>query len=292
MQKGWSLFFGAVILGITGLTAYAGISGRWWLPENLCVFGGKTDDLFYLILWLVAFFFVLTEAILVYAMFRFAGQPGRKGDFFHGVVALELIWTVVPAGILLFIAFAQIQAWNEIKVAARMPEPDQIIHVSARQFEWRMRYPTDPRFRGQAALRENAKQVEQWGKDAQFDDLRIVNEVHIWEESRVRLYLTTRDVIHSFFLPNMRIKQDALPGKTIPVWFSAEKGTANTRYNTETKKWDEPTENCDLACAELCGWGHYKMRGRLYIHKDRADFDNWVQHAYDEQNRHMNAEQP
>jgi cytochrome c oxidase subunit 2 len=139
-------------------------------------------------------------------------------------------------------------------------------------------------------LRENAKQVEQWGKDAQFDDLRVVNEVHIWEESRVRLYLTTRDVIHSFFLPNMRIKQDALPGKTIPVWFAAEKQTANTHYNSETKKWDEPTENCDLACAELCGWGHYKMRGRLYIHKDRADFDDWLQHAYEEQNRHMNAE--
>jgi cytochrome c oxidase subunit 2 len=290
MQKGWSLFFGGVISAITGLTVYSGVSGRWWLPENICVFGGETDDLFYLILWLVAFFFILTQAILVYAMFRFTGQPGRKAMFFHGVVWLELVWTAVPSAILLFIAFAQIQAWNKIKVAARMPEPDQVIQVSARQFEWRMRYPTDSRFRGASALRENAKQLDQWAKDAQYDDLRIVNEVHIWEESKVRIFLTSRDVIHSFFLPNLRIKQDALPGKTIPVWFAAEKGTANTKYNPETKKWDVPTENADLACAELCGWGHYKMRGRLYIHKDREDYENWLKQAFEEQNRHTSSE--
>jgi cytochrome c oxidase subunit II len=290
MQKGWSLFFGAVLAGITGLTAFAGISGKWWLPPNICVFGGETDDLFYLILWLVTFFFLLTQIILVYAMYRFSGQPGRKASYFHGVVVLELIWTAVPAAILLFIAFAQIQAWNKIKVAARMPEPDQVIHVSARQFEWRMRYPTDPRFRGASALRENAKLVEQWSKEAQFDDLRIVNEVHIWEESRVRIHLTTRDVIHSFFLPNLRIKQDALPGKTIPVWFAAEKGTANTHYNPDTKKWDVPTENADLACAELCGWGHYKMRGRLYIHANREDYENWLKQSFEDQSRHAGGE--
>jgi cytochrome c oxidase subunit 2 len=284
MQKGWSIFFGVVIAGITGLTAAAPWMG-WWLPKNLCTFGGKTDDLFYLILWLVAFFFLLTEGILVYCLFRYAGQPGRKAAFFHSVFSLELIWTIVPAAILLFIAFAQVNAWNEIKVASRMPAPDQIMEVSARQFEWRVRYPTDPRFLGKEALKENSGGIEKWGKEAQFDDLRLVNEIHIWEKSSVRVHLKTRDVIHSFFLPNMRIKQDALPGKTIPVWFAANEGTANTKFNEDTKTWDVPTENCDLACAELCGWGHYKMRGRLYIHKDQADYEQWLKHAKKEQDR-------
>ena len=78
------------------------------MPKNLCVFGKETDDLFYLILWIVTFFFLLTEGILVYCLFRFAGQPGRKAAFFHGLFSLELIWTLIPAAILLFIAFTQI----------------------------------------------------------------------------------------------------------------------------------------------------------------------------------------
>ncbi len=285
MNKGWSIFFGVVIAGITGLTAVSPWMG-WWLPKNLCVFGKETDDLFYLILWIVTFFFLLTEGILVYALIRFAGEPGRRAAYFHGAFSLELIWTLVPAAILLFIAFTQVQAWNRIKVASRMPPPDQIMEVSARQFEWRVRYPTDARFLGQDALKENAGAVEAWGKEAQFDDLRVVNQLHIWEGSSVRVHLKTRDVIHSFFLPNMRIKQDALPGKTIPVWFAAEKGTFNTEYNKVTRKWDEPTVDCDLACAELCGWGHYKMRGKLYIHKDREDYEKWLKHAKEEQDRH------
>jgi cytochrome c oxidase subunit II len=289
MNKGWSILFGAVLLGMTGLTVYAPFKD-WWLPPNLCTFGGRTDDLFYLILWLITFFFLLTEGLLVYGMFRFAGEPGRKAAFFHGVVALEIVWTLVPAGILLFIAFAQVSAWNEIKVEGKMPPPDQIIHVSARQFEWRMRYPTDKNLRGEGAITTNKAAVERWSKEPQFDDLRVVNEVHIWEGSHVRVFLTTRDVIHSFFLPNMRIKQDALPGKTIPVWFAALDGTANTKYDPATKRWTEPEGNTDLACAELCGWGHYKMRGKLYIHKDRADFDKWLEQAYEEQQRHSLSE--
>jgi cytochrome c oxidase subunit 2 len=285
MQKGWSIFFGVVIGGITALTAASPWLG-WWLPKNLCGFGEETDDLFYLILWIVSFFFLLTEGIMVYCLFRFAGQPGRKAAYFHGAFTLELIWTVVPAGILLFIAFYQVSAWNRIKVASRMPAPDQIMEVSARQFEWRVRYPTDAKFLGKEALQENSGAVEKWGKEAQFDDVRLVNEIHIWEGSSVRVHLKTRDVIHSFFLPNMRIKQDALPGKTIPVWFAAKEGTANTEYNEETKKWVEPTENADLACAELCGWGHYKMRGKLYIHKDPEDYERWLKHAKAEQDRH------
>jgi cytochrome c oxidase subunit 2 len=293
MNKAWSIFFGVVIAGITGLTLASPWMG-WWLPKNLCVFGEKTDDLFYLILWLVTFFFLLTEGILVYCLFRYAGQPGRKAEFFHSVFSLEVIWTLIPAGILLFIAFRQVSAWNEIKVASRMPPPHQIMEVSARQFEWRVRYPTDAKYLGEKALKENSGSIDSWAKEAQFDDLRVVNEIHIWEGSYVRLFLKSRDVIHSFFLPNMRIKQDALPGKTIPVWFAAEKGTANTKYNETTGKWEEPKENADLACAELCGWGHYKMRGKLYIHKDQEDFEKWLKHAKEEQDRHTveSAAQP
>ena len=234
----------------------------------------------------------------------------------HNQHRVELAWTLVPAAILLYIAFAQVGTWAEAKYKSRMPAPG-VQHavnnprgsvpvqaaISARQFEWRVRYPNPKAYERWANPDDKAAKAESesWGQGAHYDDIHLVNEIHVWahdkendpddkEPQKILIHLRTRDVIHSFFLPNMRIKQDALPGKTIPVWFAAEKGTANTRYNPETKKWDVPTENADLACAELCGWGHYKMRGRLYIHANREDFDNWLRQAFEEQNRHTSAE--
>jgi cytochrome c oxidase subunit 2 len=75
-------------------------------------------------------------------------------------------------------------------------------------------------------------------------------------------------VLHSFYLPQMRIKQDAVPGMTIPVWFDAD---TSGEY--------------ELACAELCGWGHYKMRGRVTVHDTEIEFQRWLDEKLAEQNR-------
>ncbi|MCZ2111376.1 MAG: hypothetical protein LC118_17705 [Dehalococcoidia bacterium] len=82
------------------------------------------------------------------------------------------------------------------------------------------------------------------------------------------MHLRSTDVLHSFYLPQMRIKQDAVPGLTIPVWFDSDR-----------------SGSFDLACAELCGWGHYKMRGKVTVHDTQAGFDEWLQQALAEQNR-------
>jgi cytochrome c oxidase subunit 2 len=269
--KFWSILFGVTVLTCLGIFLIAPSMG-WWLPRNVCVYGGEVDDLYYIILWVTAFFFVLTEGILIYNMWSFGYQPGRKAEYAHGNHRLEIVWTVVPAGILLFIAFAQIGAWERIKYRSRLPEPEQIFEVSARQFEWRIRYPASTK----------PANPETWSNIPESDDVYVVNEVHIWKGGKVKLYLKTRDVIHSFFLPNLRIKQDALPGKVIPVWFEAT--DFNTKWNEEKKSWDI-TENWELACAELCGWGHYKMQGKLVVHPDRADFDRWLAQAAAESHR-------
>lgn len=288
MQKGWALLFGVVLFLAAASIAVAPFLG-WWLPVNACSFGGDTDKLFYWILGVTAFFYFLTEAILVYAMIKFHGGSGKKAQFFHGSHKLELVWTAIPAAILLVVAFAQMEAWANIKYQSRMPTPDQVFEVSARQFEWRVRYPTTAQLTQMIGERDKnptdwAKQVEGWSKAPQVDDVRIVNEIHTWKDARVRLYLKTRDVIHSFFLPNMRIKQDALPGKTIPVWFQPK--DSNTHFDEEKQDWVmDPDKDWELACAELCGWGHYKMRGRLYVHPTRADYEKWLAKALKEQNR-------
>jgi cytochrome c oxidase subunit 2 len=196
----------------------------------------------------------------------------------------------VPAALLLFIAFAQIGAWSEIKYHSQMKAPQHIIEVSARQFEWRIRYPDDQTreeivkdVEPDATNWPNKKAGEAWGHAARadFNDLYVVNEVHTWQGANTRVYLKTRDVLHSFFLPVMRLKQDAVPGKIIPVWFKP------TDYNGEWKdgKWvyardDKGNDKVwELACAELCGWGHYKMQGRLYVHKDKESYKAWLADA-------------
>jgi cytochrome c oxidase subunit 2 len=288
MQKGWALLFGGVLLASAVLVAVAPLVG-WWLPRNACSFGYETDKLFNWIMGVTGFFFFLTEGVLVYALFKFEAAPGRRAQFFHGSHKLELLWTAVPAAILLIIAFAQVEAWANIKYQARMPIPDQVLEVSARQFEWRIRYPLAEQMHDMIGERDQApsdwaERANSWNKAPQIDDVRVVNEIHTWKDARVRVYLKTRDVIHSFFLPNMRIKQDALPGKTIPVWFHPD--AANTTWNDEKQQWVPDKDNdWELACAELCGWGHYKMRGRLFVHESKADYLKWLDQAHKELNR-------
>ncbi len=97
-------------------------------------------------------------------------------------------------------------------------------------------------------------------------------------------------MIHSFFLPNMRVKQDALPGKTIPVLVESHEGDHNVEWDAAANggKGDwKVLETWELACAELCGWGHYKMQGRLFVHKDRADYDRWLEQTAKKQDAHQ-----
>src|SRR5262249_36554865 len=144
----------------------------------------------------------------------------------HNQHRVELAWTIVPAGILLYIAIAQVGAWERIKYQSRMPQPDgktQQMEVSARQFEWRVRYPSPERM---TAWESDPQRALDFAKNTHEDDVWLVNEVHVWKDNKVLVHLGTRDVLHSFYQRELRLKQDAVPGKIIPVWFEATK--ANT----------------------------------------------------------------
>lgn len=324
MQKWWSYLFGAMAIASAGLFVIAPVIG-WWMPRNVSSYGGQVDALFYLILGITGFFFILTESLLVYFMYTYAGRgPGEEHvvghhyaeervlwtSFFkriarpvtaviHNQHRLELFWTLVPAVILLYIAFAQISTWADIKYHSRMPKPGQQplqMEVNARQFEWRVRCPSARRIAswklqpGQGGY-ENP---DDFGHVKNVDDLILFNQIHTWTGQKVLVHLTTRDVLHSFYFPNLRLKQDAVPGKMIPVWFEAtdynthrsEDGQSwQDGYDPTTQKFGVATQVWELACAELCGWGHYKMQGRLYVHKDEEDYLDWLKSAESEQQR-------
>ena len=268
-QKGWGIFFGAVLLGSFLLCVASYFVKGWWLPANVSSFGPDVDYLYYVILGFTTFFFVLTEVLLVWAMCRFTWRPNAKSQYVEGNHRLEMLWTVVPAGILLYIAFAQINAWEKIKYQKQMPEPDLIMGVTARQWDWTMRYAAAPQ----------VKNAREWAEIPASDDIYLPDELHCWKGAKVKIYLKTQDVLHSLFLPQLRLKQDALPGKTIPVWFEAT--DANTKFNASTGKCEltDKSKEWEIACAELCGGGHYRMRGLLYVHESKEDYLNWFKHA-------------
>jgi cytochrome c oxidase subunit 2 len=289
VQKWWSVLFGVTLAAALGLFALAPLFG-WWLPRQVASYGGDVDLLFYVILAFTGFFFLLTEGILVYAMWRFAHRPGLRATYVEGNHRLEMAWTLVPAVILVYIAFAQVRTWEKIKYTGQMPEGQEVqqhLQVTARQWDWRIRYPADGKVPGGGAGDIAARR---WAETPEADDLVLPAEIHTWKDANVRLYLKTQDVIHSLFLPNLRLKQDALPGRTIPVWFRAVESNVSfaSDFDQATGRWREPPKEKDweLACAELCGGGHYRMRGRLYVHPDEADFRAWLADARRRQETH------
>lgn len=232
MKKFWSLFF--IFWPIVAVLVFAiSPSMNWWFPgDSVTPIGVKIDNLFYLILWLTGIVFVGTQVALGYVLWK--GSSVKEDTtvlYSHGSHKLEMIWTIIPALVLLYIAFAQMNVWAEFRIIDTVDQQVRerpIAEVTARQFEWRMRYPAEG---------------EVLQLTPQSGDLHTVNELVVPANQKVMIQLRTEDVQHSFFAPHLRVKQDAVPGKSIPVWFEV------------TKPGDY-----ELVCAELCGWGHYKMR--------------------------------
>ncbi len=238
MGKFWSLLFLTVpVFGIG--VFWWGMGGYMWLPKDVSEHGYMIDHLFNFILVLTGIVFLGTELVMFWFLWKYDSDTNTEPvKFTHGSHNLEIVWTILPAATLLFIAIYQMNAWADVKL--RKPDMPPTCRVIARQFEWRIQYP---------------------GKDGvldSLDDVHHVNDLHIPVNEMILVQLESMDVLHDFFLPNLRIKQDAVPGMTIPVWFRA---TEEGLY--------------DLVCAELCGWGHYKMKGQLTV-ESKAKYEQFL----------------
>ena len=210
----------------------------WWLPENVSTYGRDIDWLFHLIYYITGITAVLVFATMLVFLVMYRDRPGRKARYTHGNTTLEIVWTVVPALILVILTLLSVPAWSRIKMT--MPDTDFVVQVTAKQFNWQVTYP---------------------GADGKFgtdDDKTLLDEMHVPVNKVVRVILKSQDVIHSFFVPQFRIKQDAVPGHEIRVWFDA----------TKPGKYEWP-------CAELCGFGHSGMRGWIYVHTP-DEYQKWA----------------
>jgi cytochrome c oxidase subunit 2 len=211
-----------------------------WFPDQASSYASRIDNTFYLILWITGIVFLLFAVTLIVFLIRYRYREGRVAHFTRGSLRIEIIWTIIPAAILVFLAFYSESLWSAIKDPSKFPKNAKVIQIHPRQFEWDIIYP---------------------GPDGLFgtaDDIKTTNELYLALNEPVKIDLEGQDVIHSFFVPEFRIKQDAVPGLPTSVWIVPTKLGA-----------------FDIACAELCGFGHYSMRGTVHV-MPKDSIDRWL----------------
>ena len=246
MNRFWSILFLLVpILGVA--TFLAAPYFNHWFPRDVSEHGRTIDNLFMFILWLTGIVFIVTEVVLFRFMWKYDEKENTEPvKYSHGDHTLEVVWTILPAVTLLFIAIYQMDAWASAKM--RKPDMAPTAEITGRQFNWDVRYP---------------------GPDGELhtldDIVRYDGDIHLPAHEDVLLIINSQDVLHSFFLPNLRLKQDVVPGMEQNMWFHAK-----------------DTGQFDIVCAELCGWGHYKMKARLTL-ETRSEYDSWLAKTHAEE---------
>jgi len=213
-----------------------------WFPENVSTYGADVDGIFWFIFYIVTVWFFITEGLILYFIFRYRRRPGQRAVHATGESWNQLAWVLVPLAIVvvldLLIDIRGADVWAKVK--GQRPPTDFVVRGVGKQFNWEFIYP---------------------GPDGKFDsddDLTTDNELHVPVGKVIHVVLSSKDVIHSFFLPHFRLKQDAVPGRHIPVWFEA------TRIG-----------EYEIPCAELCGFGHSGMNGKVFVHS-AEEYRKWV----------------
>ena len=241
---------------------------RWWMPQVASVHGIDIDRVFLITLTISGTLFILLQGILAYLAFSY-GKARDEQPKYWVRPKLEKRFALV-AGIIIFgvdMTLFALGDSNWFKAWGPSPPDTPVVEVMAEQFAWNFRYAgpdsvfgkTDP------AL---ISSTNPFGLDrtdpAAKDDILSINQLHLPEGKPIRLRIRSHDVIHSFFLPSQRIKQDAVPGMQIEVWFVP---TLAGQY--------------DIACSQLCGLGHYRMKAQLTV-EPQDTFETWLREVSEE----------
>lgn len=246
-----------------------------WLPPNASEHGPQIDSALTWVHWLMGILFVGWLIFFVVALWRFRRSRNPKASY-TGAQTNASSWlegaVAVAEGILLI--GVSIPLWAD-RVAEFPPVAESVqVRVVGEQFAWNIHYPGPDGVFGKTAIDKIDVQSNPLGLDrtdlAAQDDVTTVNQLHLPVGKPAVVYLSSKDVIHSFGLPEMRIKQDAVPGIVIPIWWKPTVTTAQMR-----EKLGKPEFVYEIACAQLCGLGHYRMRGFVTI-DEPAEYQKWM----------------
>ena len=253
--------FSCILGGLAPCHAEIRETSVWWLPRNVNLFGHEIDFIFYVILWLTGVTAVAVFSVMIYFIVKYRAKPGVPAIHSHGNNALEVIWTTIPVFIFLALAIYGNEQWTQMRL--RTPPAEALpVAVVGEQFGWNVRYPGPDgklaKMSAEKVSKENPFGIDPADPDGR-DDFTTYGELVFPVGRPVRLYLSSKDVIHAFYVPEFRLYQDMVPGRVYDfVWFKAE-----------------ATGHFQLACNQLCGQGHYKMFGKLSVVPE-TEYEAWA----------------
>ena len=250
---------------ITLISTYFFVAKTWWLPVGAAASAGFIDRQFTLTFIIMGIVFLAAQLGLGYIVWKYKETPSSPPvAYSHGNTTLEIVWTVLTAVLFIGLNLMGSNVWASQRFPREADPSDVKVEVTGMQFAWYFRYPgpdekygatspklMDPSAGGEAAVGLNTSDP------AAKDDV-VTGTMYLPVDREVDVSLRAVDVIHSFFVPSLRFKQDTVPGLNIHMHF---RPTAIGEY--------------EIACAELCGLGHYKMHGMVHV-VSQADFDKWL----------------
>jgi cytochrome c oxidase subunit II len=249
------------VLVVIGAPAHAAqrTSGLWWMPDVASKGGEQIDQLTYFIYYLTGAVFILTQVVYIYFLIKYRAKKGVRATYSHGDNRLEIVWTAIPTAIFIGLWGYSNHMWWDV-IHKEPPAGTMEVAVTAYQFGFSFQYPGASGQLGRSDVKLlSADNV--FGNDRSDPLTKEDFQSSVFElpvNKAVRIRLNSRDVIHGFYIPQFRIYQDAVPGRTINwVWFIPTK-----------------IGSYDLACSQLCGSGHYNMKAQIEV-VSQEEFDKW-----------------
>lgn len=271
---GW-LLLAFCILGIYGLWKCHVYLMPMMLPEAASEAGVHYDSMLYVTLILTGIVFFATQILLFFFAWKYQHSKTRASFYYAHSNKLEIVWTVIPA--IVMAALVAIGLKNWFAVTSDAPADAQVVEVIGKQFNWVMRYPGPDGELGKRNFRLTDDGYNILGQDFANDPKNlddIINasgELHIVKGKPVKLIIGSRDVIHDVGLPHFRYKMDAVPGITTTIWMTPTISTEEMKQKT-----GNPNFVYEISCDQMCGKGHYSMRGIVIVHQTQAELDKWL----------------
>jgi cytochrome c oxidase subunit II len=259
-----------------------GLIGVYWcnelyrgkiLGESASVHGEQIDTMLYITIVITGIVFVITQVLLFWFAYKYQHSEKRKAFYFPHDNRLEMIWTVIPAIALTVLVGFGLFYW--FRITGEAPKGALEIEVTGKQFGWIFRYPGKDNAFGKKYYQNisdagNNSLGLLWDDPTTHDDIVVNNEMYIVKDQPVKLIINSRDVVHDVGLVYFRQKMDAVPGTPTTLWFTPKFTTDEMK-----KKLGNPDFEYEISCDQMCGRGHYTMRGIVKV-VTRDEYILWL----------------
>jgi cytochrome c oxidase subunit 2 len=268
-----ALFAIFLVVGLYGVYWEYTVHGSMILPEAASEHGKRIDSMFNITLIITTIVFIATHIVLFAFAYFYKNTGKRKAYYYPHNNALERIWTIIPALVLTVLVLMGFLTWRSIFYKIEDPKNKPLsVEVTSSQFAWAIRYPGADGIVGIKNYKlidgNNALGVDLKDKNA-LDD-QIADEIVLPINKPVRFILTSKDVLHSFYMPHFRVQLNTVPGMTSFFEFTPTISSADMKVKT-----NDPTFEYILLCAKICGSGHYNMQRKVRV-VSQEEYNTWI----------------